>query len=302
MGRWQDGGGGRETGSAPGSVGATCILEGGLSFAEFRGHLASRLHLVPRYRQRVMPAPFNISRPVWEGDPGFDVGNHVFRGKVDKAGTEGRRQVLTGRIFTGILDRNKPLWEIYVVEGLSDKRTGIILKVHHCMVDGVGGIGLAYIFLDVTAALPPKAGKPRFNPGPLPEVKSLLSDAVWDNSVDSIVHWVRFGKNLKEFAEGMEGVGIRRGLAKFAGALGGFLLPFSRMPFNGAFSGERLHVWREYSYSDARAIRAMCGGTLNDVVLTILAGAVRHYLEEDPENAATKGPVPARACAGQYPP
>ena len=277
-----------ETDSAPMSVGATCILEGKLSCERFKKHLAARLHLVPRYRQRMLPAPFNLSHPTWEDDPDFNIDNHVFRVKLDKPGTEEQLQELTGQIFTGILDRGKPLWEVHVVEGLTGNRSAVILKVHHCMVDGVAGIGLAYLFLDVTPNPPPKMRKPRFNPGPLPDAKSLLSDAVWDNMVDNVMHWLRFSNNVKEFAQHLDGAGLRRAVTKFAGTMGNFLMPFTRLPFNSPFSGERLHVWREYAYSDARAVRAMCGGTLNDVVLTVLGEAIRRYLQDQPKDQFKK--------------
>ena len=134
-----------ETEEAPMSVGATLIFEGRLPYAKFKEHIASRLHLVPRYRQRVIPAPLNISNPTWEDDPDFDIDNHIFRVKLDKPGTEKELQQLKGQLFTGMLDRNKPLWEMYVVEGLSNQRSSVILKVHHAMVDGVAGISLAYL-------------------------------------------------------------------------------------------------------------------------------------------------------------
>jgi WS/DGAT/MGAT family acyltransferase len=269
-----------ETEAAPMSVGATLIFEGRLPIVKFKEHIASRLHLVPRYRQRVVPAPFNISNPTWEDDPDFDIDNHIFRVKLNKPGTEQQLQQLKGQIFTGMLDRGKPLWEMYVVESLSEKRSAVILKVHHAMVDGVAGISLAYLFLDVTPEIPKKAQKPRFKPAPLPDMKARLQDALWDNMVDNVVHWLRFGNNIKEFAIQFGFDELKCAVKKFAMTIGGFLMPLKRLPFNGPFSGKRLQVWREYAYSDARAIRAMCGGTLNDVVLTVLAAAMRKYVEE----------------------
>ena len=277
-----------ETEDAPMSVGATLIFEGKLPFVRFKNHIASRVHLVPRYRQRVVPAPFNLSHPTWEDDPEFDIDNHMFRVKLDKPGTEEQLQELKGKIFTGMLDRGKPLWEMHVVEGLSGKRSAVILKVHHAMVDGVAGISLAYLFLDMTPDLPKKARKPRFNPDPLPDARARLQDALWDNMVDNVVHWLRFGDNIREFASQFDYGELRQAIKKFALTMTSFLMPFTRMPFNKPFSGERLQVWREYAYSEARAIRAMCGGSLNDVVLTVLAGAIREYVSGLSEEEAGK--------------
>ncbi len=276
-----------ESETAPMHVGGTCIFEGKLSFPKFKAHLASRLHLVPRYRQRAAFVPLNMSHPTWEDDPEFHIDNHLFRVKLDKPGNDEQLQRLSGEIFTGTLDRDKPLWEMYFVEGLSGNRTGLILKVHHCMVDGVAGIGLAYIFLDVTPDLPPKTKKMPFKPKALPDAKARIYDAVWDNMVDSVVHWVRFTANMTDFSARVNGNGVKHAIAKFATTLGCFLMPLKKMPFNGAFSGERLHVWREYTDSDIRIIRAVSGATVNDVILAALAQATRKYLEDHPQADAS---------------
>ena len=272
-----------ETETAPMHVGGTCVFEGKLPYARFRAHLAARLHQTPRYRQRAVPVPFNVSHPTWEDDPDFDIDNHLFRVRLDRPGTDEQLQQLSGEIFTGMLDRNKPLWEMHMVEGLEGDRTALILKVHHCMVDGVAGIGLANTFLDVTPALPEKTKKIPFKPKPLPDVKTKIYDAVWDNMVDSVLHWVRFSANMTDFSALVNGTGVKHAVAKFAATLGGFLMPLKKMPFNSAFSGERLHVWREYPDSDVRIIRAVSGATINDVVLATLALALRKYLEDHPE-------------------
>ena len=249
-----------ETETAPMHVGATCLFEGKLSYTKFKALLASRIHLVPRYRQRVVFSPMNISHPTWEDDPDFDINNHIFRVKLEKPGSEEQLQELTGEIFTGTLDRNKPLWEIHVVEGVSGNRTALILKVHHCMVDGVAGVSLAYIFLDLAPTKPEKTKKQPFKPEPIPDIKTRLYDAVWDNMVDNLVHWVRFTANFTDFSSRLNGSGVKRALGKFAGTLGGFLFPLERMPFNSRFNGERIHVWREYTYSDVRIVRVVSGG------------------------------------------
>jgi len=277
-----------ETESAPMHVGGVCVFEGKLSYPKFKAHMAARIHQVPRYRQRAVFVPFNVSHPTWEDDPDFNIDNHVFRIKIDKPGNEEQLQRLAGEIFTGTLDRNKPLWEMYVVEGLSGNRSAMILKVHHCMVDGVAGIGLAYVFLDVVPTPPEKTKKVPFKPKALPDVKSRIYDAVWDNMVDSVVHWVRFTANMTEFSARVNGNGVKQAVAKFATTLGNFLLPLKKMPFNGTFSGERLHVWREYTDSDVRIVRAVSGATINDVILATLSMATRKYLEEHPQADASQ--------------
>ncbi len=261
----------------PMHVGATCIFDGRIAYLQFMKSLEARLHLIPRYRQRVVPSPLGIGHPTWEDDPDFNIKNHVFRVKVKAPGTEKELRQLTGKIFTGTLDRNKPLWEIYVVEGLDGKLGSLILKVHHCMVDGVAGIGLALILFDMTPE-PPKLRKKPFNPDPIPDGKTLLVDALWDSAIESVDHWTRFQKSVTDFGAASDNGDLSLALRKFGQTLGSLLLPLARMPFNKPLNGRRLVVWRSYSFTDARAVRAVAGGTFNDVILTAIGGAVRKYL------------------------
>ncbi|MFP4500581.1 MAG: wax ester/triacylglycerol synthase family O-acyltransferase [Candidatus Hydrogenedentota bacterium] len=258
----------------PMHVGAVCLFEGRLPYAQFVKTLESRLHMVPRYRQRALIPPFNIGHPVWQEDPHFDIRNHIFRLKLPAPGTDEELRKLSGQILTGALDRNKPLWEIYFVEGLTGKRTALVVKVHHCMVDGVAGIGLALVLLDVVPN-PPKTRKPPYKPGPLPDTGQLMYDALWDNMIEGVRHWTRWQRSAAAYARGFERRDILRNVKKFSETMGRFLLPYTRMPFNKPLSGERILLWRDYAFADARAIRAVVGGTVNDVILTVLSSAVR---------------------------
>lgn len=267
-----------ESEEQPMHVGAICTFEGRVPYQRFVKTLEARLHLIPRYRQRAMMTPFNIGHPTWEEDPHFDIRNHIFRLKLPAPGTDEELRKLSSQILTGALDRNKPLWELYFVEGLSDKRTAIIAKVHHCMVDGVAGIGLAFVLFDVVPDSP-KARRQPFNPAPLPDPSALMMDALWDNAIEGIKHWTRWQRSAIAYARGLDRADLVRNVRKFTETMGSFLLPSTRMPFNRPLSGERSLIFREYSFSDARAIRAVVGGTVNDVILTVLGSAVRQLLE-----------------------
>lgn len=263
----------------PMHVGATCIFDGKISYRELMRHIESRLHLIPRYHQRVMPAPFNIGHPTWEADPDFDLKNHIFRVTLKGSCDDDELRALSGKIFTGVLDRNKPLWEVYLVEGLKGNRTAMVFKVHHCMVDGVAGIGLAYIAFDMTPE-PVKMKKQPYKAPPLPDTSSLLYDALWDNAIDGIEHWSRFQRSLINFGKGFDSSDVARAIRKFAATVGGFLLPFGKLPFNAPLSPDRHVAWLELPFADARAIRAVSGGTVNDVILAALGGAVKCYMKE----------------------
>src|SRR3990172_4509646 len=169
-----------DTDAAPLNVGSVGIFEGEIPFDTFVESVASKLHLVPRYRQRVVSPPFNVGRPTWEYDPNFDIRRHIHRVRIEQPGTDSQLADLAAKLYAGRLDREKPLWELYLVEGLEGGRTGMIAKTHHCLVDGVSGIELLMVTLDVSqnpAPPPPPSGP--YNPPALPNPLSLLFDALW---------------------------------------------------------------------------------------------------------------------------
>jgi diacylglycerol O-acyltransferase len=138
--------------------------------AEFRDHLSSRLHHVPRYRQRLVEMPYGTGRPLWADDPAFRIGYHVRHTALPSPGTEQQLLTLTSRVMSQRLDRTKPLWEMYLVEGLEGDRWALISKTHHAMIDGVGGVDLMTALLDLDPdydPMPPQPWKPRPTPGRL---------------------------------------------------------------------------------------------------------------------------------------
>jgi len=261
----------------PMSVGCVAQFEGKIPFKKFVSHIESRLHLIPRYRQRVVPAPFNIGMPTWEFDPDFDIHNHIHQVTLDEPGDDRALRELAGELFRGMLDRSKPLWEIHVIEGLTGNRTGMFVRVHHCMVDGISGISLMYVLFDAWPKSE-KIKKEKYDPPAIPNQAQLLYDALWDNATDSLEHWSRFQKSLGEYAKGLDSSQTISAIKDFGATMRDFLSPAKRMPFNRKFSGERKLAFADFSFAEARAIRATCGGTLNDVALTILSGACQRYL------------------------
>jgi WS/DGAT/MGAT family acyltransferase len=136
--------------------------------AQFRDHIASRLHLVPRYRQRLVEMPYGTGRPLWADDPVFRIGYHVRHTALPSPGSEQQLLTLTSRVMSQRLDRTKPLWEMYLVEGLQDDRWALISKTHHAMIDGVGGVDLMTALLDLEPDAPPMPAQPwepRSTPG-----------------------------------------------------------------------------------------------------------------------------------------
>ena len=159
-------------------IGSVSLFDGEIPFEDFVAMLDSKMHLVPRYQQIVVSDPFNLGHPTWEPDPNFNIRNHIFRRQVDAPGTEAQLIELAGRIFTPMMDRKKPLWDIYLVYGLEGGRTAMIARVHHCMVDGMSGVDLSQILQSPDPAATEIGEAPRFHPRPAPTNAELLSDAI----------------------------------------------------------------------------------------------------------------------------
>lgn len=263
---------------APMHIGSIAIFDGEFSTDAFRERIASKLHLIPRYLQRVVPAPFNLAHPTWEWDPGFDINRHILREKIDPPGSDAQLMELAAKIFAGMLDRNKPLWEIHVVEGLEGGRTALVSKVHHCLVDGVSGIELLMIVLDVSPDPPPAPEARPFDPPPIPGPAERLLDAFFDNLAARVDSMAALQRGIVD-AIATGGSAGRTVLKALETAVPYFAVPGPRAPFNKPFGGGRKFAGSEISFQEVRAIRAACGGTVNDVVLTVLGGALGRYLE-----------------------
>jgi diacylglycerol O-acyltransferase len=263
----------------PMHIGSVSIFEGEIPFDKFVDNVNSKMHLLPRYQQVVAPDPFNISHPTWEFDANFDIKKHIFKIQIDKPGDDAELIKLATQIFTPMMDRSKPLWDIFLVYGLQGKRTAMIARVHHCMVDGVSGVDLLKIVLDFSPetapALPPKFVPPQ----PKPDPTRRLFDALLGSMQEGMDRWMEFQTGLLNLAQAFTKEETRNSMQQAGGFLPGLASPVSLMPFNKPCAGERKLVWSEFSFAEARAIRAACSGTVNDVVLTVLSGAVSRYVE-----------------------
>ncbi|GMW00729.1 MAG: diacylglycerol O-acyltransferase [Candidatus Hydrogenedentota bacterium] len=264
---------------APMHVGCVSLFEGKLPFRKFVKHLEERIHLIPRYQQRVVPPPFSIGHPTWEFDPGFHIENHITQTTLPKPGSAEELRAYAARMYEVPLDRDKPLWEIHVVYGLEKGRSAIVTKVHHCMIDGIAGVELMTLVLD-TVPNPCKVKKQYYAPPPLPDKGQQIYDALWDNAIGALEHWTRLQRDLAEYSGDLGPKEISSAFKEFSTTMAGFLSPIRRLPFNKPFSGKRTIAWCSISFAEAREIRKACGGTFNDIMLSVLAGAIRSYLLE----------------------
>jgi WS/DGAT/MGAT family acyltransferase len=266
-----------ERSGQPMHIGSCNVYDGYLSRERLIEVLRGRIHQLPRYRQRVVFPPFGIAHPTWEDDPDFDVANHVEEMTLPEPGDHLTLSVVGGREFARLLDRNRPLWRLVLFQGHESGNTLMVAMVHHAMVDGVSGVELQVVMHDFKPdAEPPEPPAVPWQPRPQPDPMTLLQDAVRDRLTESARLWTE--EAFRPWRPADAGRRARQVSNALTSSMPYVLQPAPRMPFNGPVSGERQFAWTELSFTEVRGIRSALGGTVNDVVLTILAGGLGRYL------------------------
>ena len=278
-------------------IGSVGIFEGPPPSAEkLCGAIGARLPLVPRYRQKVRFVPLGLGRPVWVEDPAFDIDYHVRRTALASPGSERELRKLMGRVMSQQLDRNKPLWEIWVVEGLDKGRWAFISKSHHAMVDGVAATDLLSVLLD-SQREPEPAPADGWNPPSEPASTALVTHAVAERAlspregVRTVLAAVRGPSRVAR-----EALSVGRGLMN----LGRIAAPGSASSLNGPVGPHRRWNWARGRLADVKRIREAYGGTVNDVVLSVIAGGFRTLLlahDEPVEDRVVRTLVPVSVRA-----
>jgi diacylglycerol O-acyltransferase / wax synthase len=267
-----------ETPTMPTHVGSINVYQGPISREELVAVMAQRLHLLPRYRQKVVFPPFGAAHPTWEDDPDFDIENHIEEVTLPVPGDDLVLSEVGGRLFAPRLPRDRPLWKLVLIHGRADGNTAMAQMIHHAMVDGVSSVDLMMVMHDLRPDAAPVTAPPAsWQPAPLPDPLSLLQDAVKDSLTEAAQRWTDESFLLlarpQEAAERAQRIS-----SAMIASMPTMLQPAPRMPFNGPISGERSFAWASFSFTEIRAIRAALGGTVNDVVLAIVAGAIGRYL------------------------
>jgi diacylglycerol O-acyltransferase len=282
-------------------VASTTIFEGPPpSHDEFRDHIESRLHLVPRFRQKLRSIPLGQGRPVWVDDPHLNLEYHVRRTALPPPGSEEQLRNLAARIFSQQLDRSKPLWEIWLAEGLKEDRFAVIGKTHHALVDGVSGIDITAVLFD-TAPEPVGSAPsgPEWLPRPEPSSPKLLADA-WVQRFTSPAEIVRGVRAVlrgprRVASQLLEGIGST---GKFVGA--GLSAP--KTPLNVDIGPHRRFAWVTADLDELKRIKNELGGTVNDVVLAVVTGALGRYMRArgfDTEDLELRAMVPVSVRADE---
>jgi WS/DGAT/MGAT family acyltransferase len=255
-------------------VASVSIFEGPApSHAEFRDHIGSRLHLVPRFRQKLRFVPFDQGRPVWVDDPHLNLEYHVRQTALPAPGSDEQLRNLASRIFSQQLDRSKPLWELWLVEGLDDGRFAIIGKSHHALVDGVSGVDITTVLFDLDAepeGLP--ASAPPWLARPEPSDLDLLAEALRERvtSPKEIVRGVRAAfRGPRQ---------VLRGLGDTSKMVGAGLSASHHPVFNVEIGPHRRFAMVQADLTDLKRVKDAHNGTVNDVILSVVAGALGKYL------------------------
>ena len=267
-----------ESSSAHMHVGGICIFEGPPpSYDDLAGHISSRLHLVPRFRQKLAFPPAPTGRPFWVDDPGFNLEYHVRHSALPSPGSEDQLRRMAARIFSQQLDRTKPLWELWLVQGLTRKRFAFVTKTHHALVDGVAGVDIATVLFDVKPVPEPAEPDHDWVPSPEPSGASLLA-----KDAESLVSApVRIAKRIEQAVEHPEAALHQASEALSAlGEVGwNFANPAPETPLNVEIGSHRRFAWVRGDLAKFKRIKDELGGTVNDVVLAVVTGALREWLQ-----------------------
>jgi len=250
-------------------------------FEEFLDHIRGRLHLVPRYRQKLATPPFEAGNPLWVDDPTFNLEYHVRHAALPTPGTEEQLLQMVARIFSQPLDRDKPLWENWLVEGLAGDRFAMISKTHHSLVDGVSGVDLATVLFDIephpTRSEPSSELEP-WQPRPEPSPPELIVAGLRGMAGAAAGLAGRFltGAVASPEATAARLRDAAEGLGEIVWAT---LNPAPPTPLNVEIGPHRRYLFVRHQLEDYKQVKNVLGSTVNDVVLSVVSGALANWLD-----------------------
>jgi diacylglycerol O-acyltransferase / wax synthase len=266
-----------ETSASHMHVGAVLVFEGPPpDYDDLLEHVRSRLHLVPRFRQKLAFPPMELGRPFWIDDPSFNLSYHVRHSALPAPGSEEQLRKMAARVFSQQLDRTKPLWELWLVQGLKQKRFALITKTHHAVVDGVSGVDIATVLFDVSAVPETIESDDEWTPHPEPSTAELAARGIEGIATTPL-------RLARRVAQAVEHPGPTVNQATEAvEALGEVAWSFANaapdVPLNTEIGSHRRFEWVRADLADLKRIKSALGGTVNDVVLAVVSGALRRWL------------------------
>ena len=266
-----------ESSSSHMHIGAILIFEGPPpKYTDLVEHVRKRLPLVPRFRQKLVVPPLEAGRPLWADDVNFNLTYHIRHTALPDPGGEAQLKRLAGRIFSQQLDRSKPLWEMWLAQNLERDRFAILTKTHHAMVDGISGVDIGTVLFDLEREAQPLDLEDDWVPQPEPGTTELVARGVADavaapvKLAERAVDVVRNPETTaRKLVEGLEGVGE---------IVSAFADPAPDVPLNEEIGPHRRYVWARSELATFKRIKDTFGGTVNDVVLAVITGALRRWL------------------------
>ena len=258
-------------------IGGLAVFDGEApGHGELLEHIRGRLHLVPRYRQRIVEAPLGLGRQRWVDDPRFNLEYHVRHTALASPGGDEALRRLAARIFSQRLDRTKPLWELWLVEGLRDDAFAVISKTHHSLVDGVSGVDLMTMLFDLDAAGSDAGPAPPWVPQPSPSDAQLAATALQDTVARAATLPLRAAAALTR--PGQAWADLQETGAALGEVLWQGMSPAPDTPLNVRIGPHRRIATVEARLDDLKRVKSVLGGTVNDLVLAVVAGAIRSWL------------------------
>jgi diacylglycerol O-acyltransferase / wax synthase len=260
-------------------VGAILIFEGPPpKYVDLVEHVRSRLKLVPRFRQKLVVPPLEAGRPLWADDVNFNLTYHIRHTALPEPGGEAQLKRLAGRIFSQQLDRSKPLWEMWLAQGLERDRFAILTKTHHAMVDGISGVDIGTVLFDFEPVPEPRPVEDEWVPRPEPSTTELVARGVSDLVAAPVALAERAVEAVRRpETTARRAVEALEGLSEIVTA---FADPAPDVPLNQPIGPHRRYVWARSELATFKRIKDALGGTVNDVVLAVVTGALRNWLEE----------------------
>jgi len=269
-----------ETPNSPMHLGGVAVIEGSLDFDSFKKTIESRIHMIPKLRQRLVHVPYSIDHPYWVDDPDFNIDMHIDHIALPSPGDWKNLRRLSSKIFSEPLDKSRPLWSFTFVEGLNELSqvkpgsVAIISKIHHVAIDGVGGAGLLGIMFDLDSKPAPIEEPKKFKPAPLPNELTLLMKSTLSFAQKPL----KFPTLVKDTIVST----LKAGFMTRAQHLDLPTAPFTapKTPLNGIISSQRKWNTTILELDRVKKLKSIMGTTLNDVILAICSGALKRYLEE----------------------
>jgi WS/DGAT/MGAT family acyltransferase len=263
------------------------VYDGQFDADDIKRMLEERMHLLPRYRQRVAFTPMQLAHPTWEDDPAFDLANHIAEAELPAPHDDHALSLYCGKLFGELIDREHPLWHLTVIHGHESGNTIVFLKLHHAMVDGVSSVELIEVLHSTErGAKPPPPPHDRWQPKPLPSASRRLLSAVADQT-DTVLDLYREAADLLR-QPSLDSIAKRfktfMRTAVDSGEM--MLLPLPKTPFNKPISSARQFCWLELPIEEAHRVRKHYGATVNDLVLTILSGGLGRYMKRQGHKTA----------------